>query len=118
MSMKLYYFTSGQLVDPEISAKTLEFFDKGLTEYLIFREERYLRKRKKLGEIIKRFKVPPFIPKNTTEKKDTSRVPAEKAIKKIGEAQKKIDKARCRGYSTREILQYDMLNIHVSMKAT
>ena len=107
MSMKLYYFTSGQLVDPEISATTLEFFDKGLTEYLIFREERYLQKRKKLGEIIKRFKVPPFIPKNTTEKKDTGRVPAEKAIKKIGEAQKKIDKARCRGYSTREILQYD-----------
>ena len=85
----------------------MEFFDKGLTEYLIFREERYLQKRKKLGEIIKRFKVPPFIPKNTTEKKDTGRVPAEKAIKKIGEAQKKIDKARCRGYSTREILQYD-----------
>ena len=79
MSMKLYYFTSGQLVDPEISAKTLEFFDKGLTEYLIFREERYLQKRKKLGEIIKRFKVPPFIPKNTTEKKDTSRVPAEES---------------------------------------
>ena len=71
MPMKLYHFTSGQLVDPEISAKILEFLDKGLTEYLIFREERYLQKRKKLGEIIKRFKVPPFIPKNTTEKKDT-----------------------------------------------
>ena len=30
-----------------------------------------------------------------------------KATKKIGEAQKKIDIARSRGYSTREILQYD-----------
>ena len=107
MPMKLYHFTSGQLVDPEISAKILEFLDKGLTEYLIFREERYLQKSKKLGETIKRFKVPPFIPKNTTEKKDTSRVSAKKATKKIGEAQKKIDIARSRGYSTREILQYD-----------
>ena len=51
--------------------------------------------------------MPPFIPKNTTEKKDTSRVSAKKATKKIGEAQKKIDIARSRGYSTREILQYD-----------
>ena len=60
-----------------------------------------------VGETIKRFIVPPFIPKNTTEKKDTSRVSAKKATKKIGEAQKKIDIARSRGYSTREILQYD-----------
>ena len=52
MPMKLYHFTSGQLVDPEISAKILEFFDKRLTEYLIFREERYLQKSKKLGETI------------------------------------------------------------------
>ena len=105
--MKLYHFTSGQLIDPEISAKILEFFDYGWIEYLIFREERYLQKSKKLKETIKRFKVPPFIPKNTTEKKDTSRVSAKKATKKIGEAQKKIDIARSRGYSTREILQYD-----------
>ena len=105
--MKLYHFTSGQLIDPEISAKILEFFDYGWIEYLIFREERYLQKSKKLKETIKRFKVPPFIPKNTTEKKDTSRVSAKKATKKIGESQKKIDIARSRGYSTREILQYD-----------
>ena len=51
--------------------------------------------------------MPPFIPKNTTEKKDTSRISAKKATKKIGMAQKKIDIARSRGYSTREILQYD-----------
>ena len=51
--------------------------------------------------------MPPFIPKNTTEKKDTSRISVKKATKKIGEAQKKIDIARSRGYSTREILQYD-----------
>ena len=87
MPLKLHHFTSGQLVDPEISAKILEFFYKSLTEYLIFREERYLQKSKKLGETIKRFKVPPFIPKNTTEKKDTSRVSAKNATKKIGETE-------------------------------
>ena len=53
MPMKFCHFTLGQLVDPEISAKILEFLDKGLTEYLIFREERYLQKSKKLGETIK-----------------------------------------------------------------
>ena len=51
--------------------------------------------------------MPPYIPENTTEKKDTGSVPAKKATKKIGEAQKKIDIERSRGYSTREILQYD-----------
>ena len=50
--------------------------------------------------------MPPFIRESTTEKKDTSRVSAKKATKKISEAQK-IDIARSRGYSTREILQYD-----------
>ena len=47
MLAKLYHFTSGQ------SAKILKFFDKGFTEYLMFREERYLQKIKKLGEAIK-----------------------------------------------------------------
>ena len=98
--MNLYHFTSGELVDPEISAKILEFFDKGLTEYLIFREKRYLQKSKKLGETIKLFKLPAFIPKSTTEKKGISKVSAKKATKKIGEAQEKIDIARSRGYST------------------
>ena len=39
-----YVNTSRQLAGPEISAKILEFFDKGLTEYLMFPEERYLQK--------------------------------------------------------------------------
>ena len=107
MPMKLYHFTSEKLVDPEISAKILEFFDKSLTEYLIFQEERYLQRSKKFGETIKRFEMPPFIPKNTTKKKGTNRVSAKNATKKIGKAKKKIDIARSRGYSTSEILQYD-----------
>ena len=53
--MKLHHFTLGQLVDPEISAKIVEFFDKGLREYLIFSEEGYLQRSKKFGEPIKRF---------------------------------------------------------------
>ena len=116
--MKLYHFTLGQLVDLEISAKMLEFFDKGSTEYLIFQEDRYLQKSKKLGETIKHFKVPPFMLKNTTEKKDISKVSAKKATKKIGDAQKKIDRAHSRGYSTREILQYDCVEYPCLMKAT
>ena len=40
MPMKFYHFTSRQLVGPEISAKILEFFDNGLTEFLMFPEER------------------------------------------------------------------------------
>ena len=46
--------------------------------------------------------------KNTTEKKDTSRVSAKKATKKTGELKKKIDIACSRGYNTRKILQYDL----------
>ena len=79
MAMKFY-----QLVGPEISTKILEVSDKGLTEYLMFSEERYLQKCKKLGEIIKFFNMPPFIPKNKSEKNGTSRVSAKKATKKTG----------------------------------
>ena len=43
--------------------------DKGL----MFPEKRYLQKRKKLGEIIKLFNMPPFIPKKS-ENNDTSRI--------------------------------------------
>ena len=58
---------------PEISAKILEFFDKSLTEYLMFPEERYLQKN--IREIIKLFNMPPFVPKtNLKRMNDTSRV--------------------------------------------
>ena len=108
MPMKLYHFTSRQLVGPEISAKILEFFDKGLTEYLMFPEERYLQENKKLGETIKLFNMPPFIPKkNKPKKTDNIRVSANEATKKIGGAQKKIDIGRARGYTTRKILRCD-----------
>ena len=89
--MKFYNFTSRQLVGPEISAKILEFFDKGLTEYLMFPEERYLQKSKKLGEIIKLFNMPPFIPKKKSEKNDNTRVSTKKVTKKIGGAQYQFD---------------------------
>ena len=52
MPMKFYHFTSCQLVGPEISAKILGFFYKGLTEYLMFPEERYLQERKSSGKLI------------------------------------------------------------------
>ena len=58
--MTFYQFTSRQLVGLEISAKILEFFDKGLTKYLMLPEERYLQQNKKLGETIKLFSVSPY----------------------------------------------------------
>ena len=91
MPMKFYNFTSRQLVGPEIWAKILEFFDKGLTEYLMFPEEKYLQKSKKLGEIIKLFNMPPIIPKKKSEKNDNTRVSTKKVTKKIGGAQYQFD---------------------------
>ena len=60
----------------------------------MFPEERYLQKSEKLGEIVKFFNMPPFIPKNKSEKTDTSKVSAIKATKKIGGAQTKIEEVR------------------------
>ena len=76
MPMKFHRFTSRQLVGPEISAKISDFFYKGLTKYLMFPEERYLQKSKKIGEIIKLFNMPSFIPRSKSEKGDISRVSA------------------------------------------
>ena len=79
--MKLNHLTFDQLVVPEISTKILTSFYKGLTGYLSIWEKRYLQERKKLGETIKYFIVPCFIPKTKTEKKDTSRVSPKNATK-------------------------------------
>ena len=88
-----YANTSCQIDGPEIPVKILKFFDKSLTEYLMFPEQKYLQKI--IGEIIKLFNMPPFIPKTNPERmNDTIRVSAKKVIKKIGGAQKKIDIAR------------------------
>ena len=73
----------------------------------MFPEEGYLQKSKNLGEIVKLFHMPPFRPKNKSEKNDNSRVSGKKATKKIRGAQKKIDIASSRSYTTREILRYD-----------
>ena len=101
MSIKLYHFPFGKLVDPEISTKILKSFYKVLTGYLTFWEERYLQKCTKLGGTIKYFIVPRFIPKTKTEKKDTSRV----SPKKRNQAKKEVDTAHSLGYT--------MLNVHV-----
>ena len=63
-----YANTSCQIDGPEIPVKILKFFDKSLTEYLMFREQKYLQKI--IGEIIKLFNMPPFIPKNKPEKNE------------------------------------------------
>ena len=60
----------------------------------MFPGEKYLQKSKKLGKIIKFFNMPPFIPKNKSEKNDTSKISAIKATKKIGGAQKKTEEVR------------------------
>ena len=103
MSMKFHRFTFHQLVGPEISAKILDFFYKGLTKYLMFPEERYLQKSKKIGEIIKLFNMPSSISRNKSEKSDISRVSAKKATKKAGA----IDIASSQGCTTVEVLWYD-----------
>ena len=94
--MKAYHFTSRQLVGPKKSAKILEFFDKGLTEHLMFPEERYLQKSKKLQYVS-------FHTKMKIWKKYTITVSAKKENKKTGAAQKKTDLASSRRYTTREI---------------
>ena len=50
MPIKCYPFTFREVVAPEISAKSLGFFDKGLTQYLMFPEERHLPKKQKAWE--------------------------------------------------------------------
>ena len=103
-----YINTSRQLVGPEISAKILEFFDKSLTEYLMFPEERYLQKN--IREIIKLFNMPPFVPKtNLKRMNDTSRVSVKRSD------QENWWSTEENWYSTREILRYDHDECWMSM---
>ena len=64
-----------------------------------FREERFLKKEKKLADTIKRTTVPQFLQKVDATKS---------SLKRLGKAQKKIDIAHSRGSPLHEILQYDL----------
>ena len=88
--MKFYYFTSHQLVGPEKSATILEFFGKGLTEYLIFPEERYLQRSKKLGKMIKLFNMPLFITKKNLKRVIPVEFLPKKRPKKLVEHRRKF----------------------------
>ena len=61
---KLHHFISGQLVSISSSDKLINYFDQGQAEYESFRQERFITREKKLGNTIKRVKLPSFLLKN------------------------------------------------------
>ena len=50
------------------SDKLINYFDQGQAEYKGFRRERFITKEKKLGDTIKRVKLPSFLSKNKRQK--------------------------------------------------
>ena len=60
---KLHHFTSGQLVSISSSDKLINYFEEGQAEHESFRRERFITKEKKLGNTIKRVKLPSFLSK-------------------------------------------------------
>ena len=65
---KLHHFISGQLVSISSSDKLINYFDQGQAEYESFKRERFITKEKKLGDAIKRVKLPSFLSKNKRQK--------------------------------------------------
>ena len=61
---KLHHFTSGQLVSISSSDKLINYFEEGQAEYENFRRERFVTKEIKLGDAIKRVKLPSLLSKN------------------------------------------------------
>ena len=88
-------FLFRSIVPAESSIKLLNSYNHGLTECIAFRNERFVRKEKKLSDSIKRNDVTTFLPKNETKSKTPSSTEALRSItKKLGKAQRNIDSAR------------------------
>ena len=81
----------------------LNYFDDRKQRYKHFRDERYVRKSKKLCDTITTVNLPKFDNKNKKQKF------LQLTVKKLEDAQKHIDVARARGVSTKEILCFDHL---------
>ena len=65
---KLHHFTPDQLVPISSSDKLINYFDQGQAEYESFKRERFITKEKKLGDAIKRVKLPSFLSKIKRQK--------------------------------------------------
>lgn len=66
-------------------------------------DEGYVKKSKKLGDVITKVNLPKF------DDQDEKQKPLKPTVKKLGDVEKQIDVARARGISTIEILRFDHL---------
>ena len=81
----------------------LNYFDDKKQRFKHFRDERFVRKSKKLCDTITKVNLPKFDNRNKKQKF------LQLTVKKLEDAQKHIDVARARGVSTKEILCFDHL---------
>ena len=79
----------------------LNYFDDRKQRYKHFRDERYVRKSKKLCDTITKVNLPNFDNKNKKQKF------LQLTLKKLEDTQKHIDVVRAVGISTKEILCFD-----------
>lgn len=102
----LYNLVTMHSVDDSVKKRLLNVMDHGKDAYTSFRQERYITKEKKLGDRISRTNLPNF---NFSKgpSKETSAAPL--TTKELGLAHNRLEIARQRGETMKDILSYDIL---------
>ena len=108
-NLKLHDLTSGQLASVSSSDKLINYLDLGLAEYECFRQERFIKKKKKLDDTIKRFKLLSFSSKDSREKDNKLSVTKVKKTteKLLTKSTKYFDITKSRGVELKDLLKYD-----------
>ena len=102
--VKLHHFILKQVVSSNKSDCILSFLENGSKNYLKFREERFLKKEKKLADTIKQITVPKFLQKNRKTLTENKLDATESSLKLLGKAQKKKNITCSGDYTLREIV--------------
>ena len=88
----------------------LGFLENGFKTYVSFRKERFQEKNRRVTDTIKRVNIPNFVSKEEKAKKESTTQSVKIASTLIGKVQKNMEIARARGFTNKNLLQYDLLD--------
>ena len=97
-------------MSPDQEKEILEFIENGTKNYISFRKELFQTKDTMLSDKIKRIHTLSFVLNEKKTRNENTVEAAKLTTKFLGKAQKNIDIARSRGFTNKELLQYDHLD--------
>ena len=86
---------------PAISKKLLDYFIHGDEEFIKFRQERFVKKKRLWSETIKLIHLLKFTEASRNQNQVSNKSVVKSTTKDIDQSQRKIDIAKAKGYDTK-----------------